>query len=110
MQTRILCSLGRVLWRILEESKLDAAFIFRKHGLDPSLVQEARLRYPTKAVDDAWMEAAALIGSDHIGLEAAKHYTPLDLQALGVAFLSSSNLMEALLRFKRYEYVPSDTL
>lgn len=110
MQGSLLASIGRILWRLLEAHKVDAESLFNKNGLDPSLVHESRGRYPFDAVCNAWVEAAAITDNPNIGLESAQFYTPLDLNALGVTFLSSSSLMEALQRLKRYEMVLNSLL
>jgi AraC-like DNA-binding protein len=105
MQSDLLTTLCRPLWRLLEAHKIDADLVFRKVGLDPSLIHDPRSRYSYHLESRAWLEAAAITGIENIGLESAKFYDPLDLNALGVAFLSSSTLMEALLRLVRYESV-----
>jgi AraC-like DNA-binding protein len=110
MQASFLASVGRILWRLLEAHKVDSESLFRKHGLDPSLVHESRTRYPYNLVCDAWVEAAAITENQNIGLESPKFYSPLNLNALGVTFLSSSSLMEALQRLKRYENVLNSSL
>ncbi len=110
MQGSLLASIGRILWRLLDAHKVDAESLFKKHGLDPSLVHEPRGRYPFSSVCNAWVEAAAITNNPNIGLEAMKFYTPLDLNALGVTFLSSSTLMEALHRLGRYESVLNSSL
>jgi AraC-like DNA-binding protein len=110
MQGSLLASIGRILWRLLDAHDVDAESLFKKHGLDPSVVHESRGRYPFYSVCDAWLEAASITNNLNIGLEATKFYTPLDLNALGVTFLSSSTLMEALQRLGRYESVLNSSL
>ena len=85
-------AIGRALWRFCEAKNLDAETLFKSCGLDPSLVHESRTRYPFDRLCKAWIEAATILGSDGIGLEAAQYFSPLDLNALGVTFLSSANL------------------
>ena len=110
MQASILASLGRVLWRLLEAKNIDAAALFVRNGLDPSIVHESRTRYPFERLCAAWVETEKITGKQSIGLEAAKYYSPLDLNALGVTFLSSSTLIEALQRMVRYESVLNSSL
>jgi AraC-like DNA-binding protein len=105
METSILASVGRPLWRYLDANKIDADSMFRRFGLDPTLIHEPRTRYSYHSLCDAWVEAAAITQNEHLGLESARHYSPLDLNALGVTFLSSTTLMEALQRWVRYESV-----
>ena len=110
MRGSLLASEGRVLWRLLESHKIDPDGLFRQAGLDPSLLKESRTRYQSDLVRKAWVEASRLTKNENIGLEATKFYTPLDLQALGVTFLSSTTLMEALQRMERYESVLNSKL
>ena len=110
MQGSLLSSVGKILWRLLEGHKIDADALFRQSGLDPALLQEPRIRYPFESVIKAWVEASRATGNGSIGLQAAKFYTPLDMHALGVAFLSSSTLLEALHRLDRYESVLNSSL
>jgi len=110
MEASILASVGRPLWRYLDANKVDADSLFRRFGLDPELIHEPRTRYPYHLLCEAWVEAAAVTQNEHAGLESARHYSPLDLNALGVTFLSSSTLMEALQRLIRYESVLNSSL
>jgi AraC-like DNA-binding protein len=110
MESSILASAGRILWRYLEKNNIDADALFRKFGLEPSSIQGPRTRFPLKLLQSAWAEAATITQNENIGLESAIHYTPLDLNALGVTFLSSATLMEALQRLKRYESVLNSSL
>lgn len=103
MQNSLLASAGKGLWRLLEAKGIDAAAVFEKSGLDPALIREPRARYPHDRLVKAWNEAALICGEEHIGLQAAEYFTPLDLNAVGVTFLSSSTLLEALQRMDRYE-------
>ena len=110
MQASYLASIGRILWRLLEALKIDAEALFVRNGLDPSLIHESRTRYPFELICAAWVETANITGKQSIGLEAAKYYSPLDLNALGVTFLSSSTLAEALQRMVRHECVLNSSL
>lgn len=103
METSILASAGRMLWRYLEANRLEADELFKRCGLDPSLIRDSRSRYPFQLVCKAILEAAAISRKDNIGLELARFFNPLDLNALGVTFLSSATLLEALHRLMRYE-------
>lgn len=103
METSILASIGRPLWRYLEANNLDAGALFVRCGLDPALINESRARYPYLSLCQAWVETAAMTGNENVGFENGKHYTPLDLSALGVSFLASATLEEALQRLVRYE-------
>lgn len=110
MEASILASVGRPLWRYLNANKIDADAFFRRFGLDPGLINEPRTRYPYRLLCEAWVEAAATTQNESIGFETTRHYTPLDLNALGVTFLSSTTLLEALQRLIRYESVLNSNL
>jgi AraC-like DNA-binding protein len=100
-----LASMGRVLWRVAEANKLDPTRFFSDAGLDPARIEEPRARFPFDTVCDAWQLLATLTEKTHIGLEAGQYYRPADLHALGITFLASANLLEALHRLDRYETV-----
>jgi AraC-like DNA-binding protein len=105
MSATILASAARSLWRVAESHDLDSNFIFREAGLDPSLIDAPRSRYPFERVCKAAIKAAHLAKSPHLGIQATEHYSPTDLHALGIAFLSSKTLLGALKRLIRYESI-----
>jgi AraC-like DNA-binding protein len=110
MATSILASASRALWRYLQANKVDAESLFKRFGLDPSLIHEPRTRYPFHSLCEAWIEAAVVTQNENIGFESARYYSPLDLNALGVTFLSSATLMEAFQRLMRYESAVNSSL
>ena len=99
-----LASEARILARLLKTYGVDAMQLYREAGLDSSLVNKPRARYPFDRVAAAWGRAARLTGKPHLGLEIAKHYRPTDFHGLAVAFLASNNLRTALARFARYHH------
>ena len=103
METSILASAGRMLWRYLEANQLESDELFKRCGLDPSLIHDSRSRYPFELLCKAILEAAVISRKENIGLEIARFFNPLDLNALGGAFLSSATLLEALHRLIRFE-------
>jgi AraC-like DNA-binding protein len=110
METSMLASVGRMLWRYLDAHRVDADALFKRCGLDPSLIQEPRTRYPFRRLCKAFVEASLINGDENMGLELAKFYNPLDLNALGVTFLSSETLVKAFRRLVRYESVVNSNL
>lgn len=110
MKNSMLASLGRPLWRVLEAHHIDADALFRRQGLDPSLFQESHTRYPYDLLCKAWAEATVITDKEYIGLEIGKYFTPLDLNALGVTFLSSTMLLAAFERLQRYETLVNSSL
>ncbi len=110
MEATILASAGRVLWRYLVAQKVDADALFVRCGLDPVQIHQPRTRYPYPLLCKALVEAAVVTRNENIGLESAKYFSPLDLNALGVTFLSSGTLSEALQRLLRYEAIVNSNL
>jgi AraC-like DNA-binding protein len=110
METSILASAGRMLWRYLDANRVDADDLFNRCGLDPSLIHESRTRYPFRLLCKAFVEAEAITCDENLGLALAKFYNPLDLNALGVTFLSSETLVKAFRRLLRYESVVNSNL
>ena len=110
MEESILSSAPRMVWRLLEAHDIDADTLFRQSGFDPAHMSEPRMRYPKEAFRTLWAEVLTITGIDSIGIEAGRFYSPFDLSALGVSFLSSTTLMEALQRLHRYESIVNSTL
>jgi AraC-like DNA-binding protein len=110
METSILASSSRTLWRYLNANNVDADALFQQCGLDPALIHEPRTRYPYHKLCNAWVKAAAVTRNENLGLEAPRYYSPLDLNALGVTFLSSATLLDALQRLVRYESAVNSSL
>jgi len=110
METSILASTGRMLWRYLDARKVDADALFTRCGLNPSLIHESRTRFPYHLLCKAYIEASVVTLNENIGLDFAKYFSPLDLNALGVTFLSSGTLIEACQRLLRYEAVVNSNM
>lgn len=110
METSILASTGRMLWRYLEANNVDAKALFRRCDLDPALIHQSRTRYPYHRLCKAFVEARSVTRDENIGLGLARYYSPLDLNALGVTLLSSESLLDALQRLLRYERVVNSNL
>ncbi len=100
----------RPLWRLLEARGIDPGLLFREVGLDTTLMDESRGRFPLNHTLAAWTRAAELIPDPCFGLEAAKHWHPGDFHALGCAFGASSTLHSALRRLCRYVTVLHDAI
>lgn len=105
MASTVLASIGKILWKAAESLDLDSTQLFLDAGLDPLIIGDARSRYSGDLLVKAWALAIERSGENNIGLYAASHYSPNDLHALGTAFLTSRDLMDALNRFSRYAKV-----
>ena len=110
MEESILSSVPRMIWRLLESHDIDADAVFRQSGFDPAHMSEPRMRYPKDSFQNLWANVVKITGNGSIGIEAGRFYSPLDLSALGVSFLSSTTLMEALQRLRRYESIVNSNL
>jgi AraC-like DNA-binding protein len=105
MASTVLASIGKILWKASQSLSLDSTQLFLDAGLDPSIIGDARSRYSGDLLVKAWALAIERSGETNIGLYAVNHYSPNDLHALGTAFLTSRDLMDALNRFSRYAKV-----
>ena len=103
MITLLASTSARPLWRYGSARGMDVAGIFRACGLDPADLERGNARYPVKAVHELWHRLTAGADDPAVGLEIATHFRILDIQTLGVAFLSSSSLLTALQRLDRFE-------
>lgn len=93
--------------RTLESYQIDAGDLFERLGLssDP-------YRYPDERVDQEtmyriWEESGKLTGDPCFGFKVGMGMRATNLHAVGYAWLGSSTLNEALLRFVRYQKVVS---
>lgn len=105
MTATFLASLGHVLWRTANAHGVDAAGLFAHAGLDPQIIEGSRARVPFHKLCRGWSELASVTGIAHLGLEGAIHCRPSDLHAIGMSFLASANLLDALCRMDRYETI-----
>jgi AraC-like DNA-binding protein len=108
MQLTNLASLQLVLWNILKKYKQDPDSVFRKTGLNPSLMHQSGKRYPIRKTDELWLEAGRRISDPCFGLSAADCWHPSYLGTLGYAMLVSTSLRIALERLIRFHRVVSD--
>ncbi len=99
----LLTTITRILWRTAESNRYDPVELFTGAGLDPAAIDVPRARFPFDSVCNAWLTLAARTENPCLGLEAAAHYRIPDLHALGITFLASTNLLQALRLVDRYE-------
>lgn len=98
------------LWRVLDSYGLDPTDVFRQAGLDPAKWNEPGTRFDEQKLDHAWVLATELTNDPCIGLRVARYLSPASLQALGFAWLTSENLLDAFTRTARYFRALSDAL
>jgi AraC-like DNA-binding protein len=87
---------------MLERRGIDPTALFREAGLDPERLSKPRARYPGKEARLAWSRASEIVGDPGFGLTSAEVWEPTDFHALGIAFLASTTLRNALNRLVRY--------
>lgn len=105
-----LASEARILCRLLETCGIDGMQLYREAGLDASLVNAPRARYPFDRVASVWARAAEQSGRPRLGLELAQFYRPTDFYGLAVVFLASPDLHKGLERIVRYYKVINTAL
>jgi AraC-like DNA-binding protein len=105
MTSTVLPSFAKILWKVSESLGIDTKQLFLDAHLDLSIISEARSRYNTDCLVKAWAMALERSGEPNIGLYTANHYSPNDLHALGTAFLTSHDLLDALNRYSLYAKV-----
>lgn len=90
------------LWRLIEESGLDAESIFLKYGVPASVMFDANARVSYTKTDQIMADAAAQSGDPFFGLKEAKYMLPANIGPLGFAWLASTTLRSAVERLNRY--------
>ena len=94
-------------WALLVAKALDAGghdsdSVFRRAGLDPAKLGNPDARYPVEGMRRLWELAAEVSGDPYFGFEAARHWHPTTLNALGYSWMASDSLRDALGRMSRY--------
>ncbi len=100
-----LASVVRSIGQILAERGLDAEAIIANAGIDPGTLGRPGNRVPRAAMRRLWALAVETSGDPAFGLLIADHYNPAASHGLGLAWLASSNLREALGRLVRYQAI-----
>lgn len=95
--------MGRMVWRFGRARGQDVDAIFRAADLDPAVMEQGAGRYPLERIARVWNTMLSPTEIPSVGLEIAAHFRILDVQTLGVAFMSSSKLITALRRYDRFE-------
>ncbi len=96
-----LASWPLVIWKTLEFEGHDPRPVFKACGLDPALLGNPRARYDSGKLDRCFAEAARVSGAHCFGVEAARHWHPMMLQALSIAWFASETLYDAFNRLVR---------
>jgi len=110
MTGTVIATSVRLLWRILERRGIDPDPLFKEVGLDPAMLNNPRSRYPVDLMRLACTRASEMLDDPGAGLAAAEVWQPTDFHALGIAFLASTTLRNALDRLVRYSAMVNNLL
>jgi AraC-like DNA-binding protein len=103
-----LAAFAAVVAETLEKDyRLDATAAFQAADLDPSLLNVANARIPSRKMEALMMAAAQQSGDPCIGLAIGNNARATTFQAISIAWLASGTLVEALQRLCRYFRVVS---
>ena len=97
-------------WRQLEDCGIDPAPLFRKHGIDSSIVFDPGSRISYLKLDRVMAEAVEQSGDPFFSLKEAKYLLPSHLGPLGFAWLASTSLRSGFQRVQRYIKVLHENL
>lgn len=93
----------------LESRGFSKDIILQRAGLDPSLLNDIRARYPVQGISRLWQYAYEQAGAT-VGLEVARYFRPGHWSTLGLSLQSSQNVDEFLQRICRYVSLISDAI
>lgn len=93
---------ARLIFELLQREQLDAVALFRKHGLDVSLLTQADAYFDADCFASLWQEAVALTNNPALGLKMSASSTLEPFGNLSIRFASSNNLREALVQARAY--------
>ncbi|HDN69202.1 MAG TPA: AraC family transcriptional regulator [Gammaproteobacteria bacterium] len=95
-------SVAALVAQTLRTYDCDPEPLFRKAGLDMSLLSNPDTRYPGNRVQQLWQLAVDASGDPCFGFIAGEQVQPAVLHGLGFAWLASDTLRDALTRLMRY--------
>jgi AraC-like DNA-binding protein len=79
--------------------------ILKAAGVDPQAFADPNWRLPMSTAARIWELSAEATNDPCVGLRFAEHVRPIHLQALGMSWMASSSLADALHRLARYDQV-----
>jgi AraC-like DNA-binding protein len=98
-----LTSVGKLIAEVLRDNYgVEPEPLFRKVGLDPTLMDDANARYSRSKLMNLWDVAVEATGDPCIGLAVGFSLRPTSYHALGYSWMASQTLREALERLSRY--------
>ena len=110
-QLTTLSSVARVVMDTLKtDYGVAPAPVFKAAGLDGDKLYAPRARYPVAEMQRLWLAAKSASGDPCFGLRVGANVRPTTLAVLGVAWLASDTLRDALRRLCRYSRMVSAAL
>jgi AraC-like DNA-binding protein len=106
----ILATLILPIAKALRLQGVDPMELLEEAGIDPSHVINADRRIDMERMQRLWQLSTAATGDEAFGLHAAEQLQPATLQGLGLGFLASDTIYEALLRLARFSRILSSGL
>jgi len=103
--TSEITSLGTVaglLAKALYSCNIDPEPLFRQAGIGSLTINDPDARIPIQRIDKLWGLAIEATGNPCLGLLIVRQFQPADLRGLGLAWLTSDTLRDALTRLVRY--------
>jgi AraC-like DNA-binding protein len=97
-------SVAGLLANTLRSCNVDPDPLFRQAGIDLPSASDPDARIPTQRIEMLLGLAVEATGNPCIGLLAARQFQPAILHGLGLAWLTSDTLREALNRLVRYSH------
>jgi AraC-like DNA-binding protein len=95
-------SVAGLLAKTLRSCNIDPESLFRQSGINLPGASDPDARIPTQRIEKLLGLAVEATGNPCIGLLAARQFQPAMLHGLGLAWLTSDTLLDALNRLVRY--------
>jgi len=100
----------RPLQRLLQQRGIDAAALFRQHGIDAALMSQADARVPVAVTRDLMAAAQQLTGEKALGLALVRHTEYSTFGGLGLTLAAGGSIRSVLERIGRYHSLISDAV
>ena len=110
MQLTSFAPVSNLLWKYLEHCDIDPAPLYKRAGIDPTLISNPNARIKVGHMDSVWNEAVRLIDDPTFGVKMVQYWHPSMMGALGYAWLVSSTLRQAMHRIDRYIHTVTEGL
>lgn len=95
-------SVAGLIARALHTYDCDPEPLFTEAGIDINELARPAARFPVSRMQHLWQLAVERTGDECFGLTAASRFQPAALHGLGLAWLASDTLRDALTRLARY--------